>query len=391
MRPSPIRVLAIIEASSVTGPAKNLIEFCRWTQSPQAAAAGISLSLSIATFTRQADPSHDDQNRFVQAVRQAGVPLSLIRERGRFDTAVIGQIRALLQQIQPHILQTHNVKSGFLASIANPAPGPTWLAFQHGYTTTNLRMLVYNQLDRWTLRRAHRVITVCQAFTPKLISYGVDPSRVRVLHNSVVPVETPTAAAERLGAQYGIGPEEPVILTIGRLSKEKGHHDLVEALAGLHRDNPSRPWKALFVGDGPEKAALEQRTARHNLQKRLIWAGFHSQVQPFYALATLFTLPSHSEGSSNVLLESMAARVPVAATRVGGNPEIVSHEETALLVPARDPQAMAQALARLLDDPDLRLRLAEAAFTRAGASFSPQAYRHNLAAIYDEALASSQL
>jgi glycosyltransferase involved in cell wall biosynthesis len=374
-----------MEATSVTGPAKNLINFCRWTRTPQAAESGFRFSIAVATFSRSRDPG--SSNEFISALRAEDIPVHVVHERYRFDRGVLPQMTRIVRDIDPQIVQTHMVKSHFLFKSTGLRNSRKWLAFQHGYTATDLKGRMYNQLDRLSLRSADRVIAVCQAFVPRLLQYGVRQDRVRILHNSV---RIPPAAADeettQLRARLGLLAGEKAILTIGRFSKEKGHSVFLEALGALQALDPQMPWKAVLVGKGPELSSLERLSARLGLKQRVVFAGFHANVAPFYAIADLFALPSRSEGSPNVLLEAMAARVPIASTRAGGVPEIVSDETTALLVPVGDARGLGFAMSRLLKDDDLRARLAATAFDRARQDFSPELYLHSLAAIYADAL-----
>ena len=374
-----------MEASSVTGPAKNLIGFCNWTQSPEAKALGLDLQISIATFCRTSQDGTG--NAFIDAVRQRNIPIFVIPEQGRFDRGVVAGLNAVVSEVRPDIVQTHNVKSNFIFRVSGLHRSITWFAFQHGYTTTDLKMKAYNQLDRWTLRGADRVITVCRAFMPALEATGVDAEKIRILHNSVIPPASVMSEddRQRLRAKWGIEAGEQVMVTIGRLSKEKGHEDLLQAVNRLHADSATGEWKLIVVGSGPERKQLEEFATRQGLTGRVIFAGFNAQVQEFYSMADIFVLPSHSEGSSNVLLEAMAAKVPIVATSAGGTPEIVSDDHTALLVPPRNAARLAEALKRILGDPALQRRLAEAAFERVQTSFSPEEYRRTLISIYREA------
>ena len=313
----------------------------------------------------------------------------MIPEKGRFDRSVIPRIKEIVELVHPDVLQTHNVKSHFLLKLSGLNRQRPWLAFQHGYTDTDFKMAVYNQLDRWSLRSACRVVTVCRAFTRYLLSYGVSSDRIRVLHNSVTaPAASNLEDIAALRAKFGIAPSEKILLTVGRFSKEKGHADLVEALAHLLRLRPDSDWKALWVGSGPAQPALEQLAESRGVAGRIVFAGFQSAVTPFYAASAIVVVPSHSEGSPNVVLEAMAARVPIASTTAGGVPEIVADRETAMLSPVRDPRAIADSLAALLADPSLCARLSDAAAERARLAFSPEAYRRNLIEIYTGALAA---
>jgi glycosyltransferase involved in cell wall biosynthesis len=142
----------------------------------------------------------------------------------------------------------------------------------------------------------------------------------------------------------------------------------------------------VLVGEGIERRRIEAARLRLELESHLTLAGLRRDVRPYYAMADVVAIPSRSEGSPNVLLEAMISARPIVATRVGGIPEIVTHEETALLVDACDPAAMARELARLLADPSLRLRLGERARRQAEESYSPEAYRCSLIRLYQEIL-----
>jgi glycosyltransferase involved in cell wall biosynthesis len=246
-------------------------------------------------------------------------------------------------------------------------------------------MRCYNQLDRWSLRAAERVVTVCGAFARDVQATGVPAERIIVQHNSVKPFQ-PAAPAVRDALRATFPSGAPILLVVGRLSHEKGHIDLLDALDMLRR-NTSQPFHAVFVGDGPEQRKVEAARARLGLESYVTMAGLQHDVRPYYGIATLVVMPSHSEGSPNVLLEAMAAGVPVVATRVGGVPEIANDGETALLVESRKPPAMAAALQRMLEDEALRTRLACNAKTLAGQKYSPDAYRRSLVGIYEKVLA----
>jgi glycosyltransferase involved in cell wall biosynthesis len=246
---------------------------------------------------------------------------------------------------------------------------------------------IYNQVDRLTLRAADRVISVCQAFAPRLEAYGVSAERIRILHNAAVASDAVTDAERAaLRAALAIGDQQPVLLTIGRLSREKGHAGLLRALALLRQPED---WKLVIVGVGPELDSLQRLAVSLGIGERVVFAGFHADVRAFYAVASIFILPSRSEGSSNVLLEAMMAEVPVIATRAGGNAEIIIDGKTGLLVPVDAPQELAQAVTTLLGRSAQDTQLADAAKERATSEFSVDQYRRRLAGFYAEALSGT--
>src|SRR5581483_8189255 len=197
---------------SVTGPAKNLLGFGRWLQSAEGLRCG--LRLAVVTFERASAAPRT--NGFVDAARAEGIDTRLVRERFRYDPAVLSELRQLITRMAPDIIQTHSNKSHLLVRLLSATQRDfIWLAFHHGDTYTNLRQRVYNQLDRLTLRSADGVITVCEAFVTGLRSRGVKPDRIRVLHNAARPASTITESEIRkLRDELAIGHDEAVILTI---------------------------------------------------------------------------------------------------------------------------------------------------------------------------------
>jgi glycosyltransferase involved in cell wall biosynthesis len=125
------------------------------------------------------------------------------------------------------------------------------------------------------------------------------------------------------------------------------------------------------------------------ISDKVVFAGFQRDMAPYFAMARILALPSHSEGSPNVVLEAMAAGLPIAATRVGGVPEILVNRETGLLVPARDPEAMAAAIGELLTDSELSQRLGETASTQAHTTYTRESYQRKLVSFYQDTLLAS--
>ncbi len=378
----PIRVVAIIEAAFLTGPAKNLIEFGRNARVPDGSISPVELS--VISYQRR---SGGPENPFVAAARASGIAVDIVHERRRFDTGVIDQLRAIVAKRSPDIIQTHNIKSHFLVRTSGLWQRRVWLAFHHGYTTEDFKMRCYNQLDRWSLRASSHIVTVCGAFADQLTAIGIPRQRITVRHNSVVPFAAVSPQAARQLRELAVPADNcAVLLCVGRLSSEKGHVDLIRALGRLRRDWADDLFHLVIVGDGPERQRIEAACIEEGVTNRVTLAGLKSDVRPYYAMADLVVLPSHSEGSPNVLLEAMAAGVPVLATRAGGIPEIVRDEETAVLIDRHDVAAMAAAIHRLLHDPETRRRVAENARTLALSEYSPDAYRRALVGVYQRLL-----
>jgi glycosyltransferase involved in cell wall biosynthesis len=376
-----IRVMAMMESRWVTGPAKNLIAFATEIQR-LASGNARRVGLSVATFQRPSAPA----DRFIDALKMAGLRVHIIPESSAGDPRVAWRLGAIVDAERPDIIQTHNSKSHFLARVTGVSKRARWIAFHHGHTDINAKDRVHNRIGLWALKGAPYVVTVCEAFRGNLCRLGIPRSRIFVRHNMVAPFDPPgfdevSALRERLRIPRGAR----VILAVGRLSNEKGHIDLLEAIGLLAGSWQGGPFHVVVAGDGPERAALERRARELKIAERVIFAGQQANVPPFYGMADVFVLPSHSEGSPNVLLEAMAAGLPIASTAAGGAAELVRDGETALVVPPRDPRALSQAISRLLTETEMARGLAAAAHAASNA-YSPQAYTESLLRVYEEVM-----
>jgi glycosyltransferase involved in cell wall biosynthesis len=378
-----IKVLAIIEATSITGPAKNLLQFAR------AASSGDTdprVELSIAAFHRP-----EESELFLEAARAVPVPVYPIAEARRFDRRVIGLLEELGRSLQPDVVESHAVKSHFLVRQAGLNRSACWVAFHHGYTWPDMRARVYNQLDRWSLRAASRVVTVSQPFRRELIRQGVPAERVEIVHNAIEPGWGTGTAGEAavLRGRLGIAAGRKVVLINGRLSREKGHLELLRAFHDLAAAG-ERDAHLVVVGEGPERARIEDAIRHLGLSDMVTMTGQVPTAEPYYGIADVAVLSSFSEGSPNALLEAMAARVPIVATAVGGIPEIVSDRASALVVPPCNAEALREAMRELLGNQTLARDLAASACELVLARHTPEARARRLVGIYAGALASHE-
>ncbi len=384
MTTDPIRVLTAIENKMVTGPARILIDFARGAAQPEAGFPAVRVAL--VTYQRGTEES-----LLAAAAREAGLEVFTVPERGRFDTSVLAGLREVVDQYRPDILDSRNVKSHFFIRLLGLHKRYPWVAWNHGYTATNLTDRAYNQLDRWSLRAAFRAVTVCGPFADRLVAQGVRRDNITVLHNFVKPfVRPPEDEIRAARIALGLSEEEAVILAAGRLSREKGHADLITAAAELSRMGDLPPFRVVIVGDGPERGALSRQAEALGIANKVVFAGFQRNMAPYFAMARMLALPSHSEGSPNVVLEAMAAGLPIAATSVGGVPEILEHRTTGLLVPGHDSAALAGALREVLTNPELGQRLGESAQAESRRGYTLESYRHRLVRFYQDTLQASR-
>jgi len=213
------------------------------------------------------------------------------------------------------------------------------------------RARLHRLVQRMAIRRARRVI-VPSAFLGRLVEgWGVRRGRVHLVPNAA---EAPPIA-DRAGARRRLGLGEAVVLSVGRLVSWKRVDGLLLTSAG-------QPWEVVVVGDGPERARLEEMAASlGSLGRRVRFAGVQSgpALADYFAAADIFVLNSTYEGFPHVALEAMAAGVPVIAAAAGGTPEVVQPGRTGVLVSPGDDRGLRGAISALLADPERRVRLAE--------------------------------
>ncbi len=197
-------------------------------------------------------------------------------------------------------------------------------------------------------RFAHRLAThapaVSETVAETVVALGVPRDRITVIPNGV-----DVARFAAAGAPHAGGNGAPVVGSVGCLAPRKDYGTLLAALARLAGDG--RRFRAVLVGDGPERGPLERQAAALGLGDRVVFLGERPDVERLLPTMDVFALSSREEGIPNALLEAMAAGRPSVATAVGGTPEVLDDGETGWLVPPGDPAALARALGEALGDP----------------------------------------
>jgi glycogen synthase len=209
-------------------------------------------------------------------------------------------------------------------------------------------------------RAADRVIATDRALAPIVQQHlKVADDRIRIIPNALSLPDVDRLATEADGARVrrasGIGRDDVVLLSVGRLEENKGFHLLAAVLGALKQDGARLPdgrWRWILIGDGPYRGRLEQTIASAGLgdSARLLGRVDDATLHAWYEAATLFVHPTLYEGSSLVTLEAMAHRRPVVATNAGGLPDKVRSGETGWLVPAGDASALAAAISGAIAD-----------------------------------------
>ncbi|SNX74578.1 glycosyltransferase involved in cell wall bisynthesis [Cereibacter ovatus] len=278
--------------------------------------------------------------------RRPGVKGTLWQMFYLLEAAVLAH--HLQQQGVSHLHNHFGDSSGSVAMLAGALAGLPFSMTLHGPA-------IFFEPRLWRLdeKIARARFTVCiSRFCRSQAMIFADPRhwpKLKIVHCGIDP------------ARYGRTADRPAgkeIVFVGRLAAVKGVPVLLDAFAEVLKTHPDA--RLTLVGDGPERAAIEARAEA--LGGAVTFTGYLSQdeVAGVLARADLFALPSFAEGVPVVLMEAMASRLPVVATRIAGIPELVAEGDSGCLVPPGDAPALARALERLLQDPDLRRRMGDA-------------------------------
>lgn len=228
---------------------------------------------------------------------------------------------------------------------------------------------------------ADRVVAVASAIAAPLIADGMNPGRISVVYNGFDGEALLSGAATGLRDQLGIPADAVVGAIVGSLIHRKGHDVLFAAMRGL--DRLSRPFHLLVVGDGPEEVSI--RAMADGLPVHFL--GRRSDVGPLLRDNVDFLVsPSRQEAFGRVIIEAAFAGLPAIGSRVDGVPEAISDGVTGLLTPPEDPEALAAAIERFVEDRALRMTMGRAAQARAGAEFSIEHCVQNMEAAYTDML-----
>ena len=324
----------------------------------------------------------------VVEARRRGVKAEQLDGGPRFPLRGVLYVANKLRKEGFSVLHTHDYKTDLLGLLAAGLARIPCVATVHGYVFVSRRLRIYRMLDLLVLRFFSRVITVSEELRQQLLTAGLRGERVITVHNAIDPVafiSQGTQSISWLRQQLGIGRDQPLIATVGRLIPGKGHRYFLAAAKQVLQARPEA--RFLVVGEGPLRGKLEALSAALGIQHAVSFLGFRQDVAALMEASDLIVLPSLEEGQPVVLLEALALAKPVVATAVGGVSEVVRHKETGLLVPPRDSDELARAMLYLLDHPDEGARMGQKGQEVVARDFTVEAMAEKTAAVYRQILA----
>lgn len=276
------------------------------------------------------------------------------------DILAFFHIYRFLRKTKPLILHAHSSKAGFLGRWAGWLSGVPFIFYMshghvfYGYAGRTVSRL-FVLLERVTARITDRLLELTETGIEENLRFGISRrERFVVLHSGVQIPPPPHIYSLRALVPKG----SLVVGSVGRLDPIKDYGTLIESASLVLREAPGTFF--VLAGDGTEEERLKAKVQALGLQRNFIFTGWQENWEDVLPEMNIFALSSLNEGMGKVLVAASSRQIPIVATRVGGIPSVVLHEKTGLLVPPRDPEALASAMLRLLKDEPLRKKMGEA-------------------------------
>lgn len=311
------------------------------------------------------------------------------------DLKAFSSIFRLLRRMKPHIVHTHTSKAGILGRLAAwMARVPTIIHTPHGHVFYGHfgRSLsrIFLQMERLLGKITHHHIALTPEECNDYLSLRVaQPNNTSVIHSGVDLQRFSKGAKQRTEKrkELGFSPHSLVVGYVGWLIPIKGVTYLVNAMAKIVEQHPKSLLVLVGKGDdkGEEEIKLKEQVERAGLADKVRFLGWRPDVDEIMGCFDIFVLPSLNEGMGRVLVEAMAAGLPIVASRVGGIPDLVKHGENGLLVPPADTSALEKAISALLQDGARRKRMGKAGKKMCG-PYSAEAMVEQIDVLYTELL-----
>lgn len=354
-----MKILHLINSAGMYGAERVVLTLARHLDAA-------SFEVTVSAFQDIRDPHLE----LLEAAGHAGLSTEPIPCRGRFDWGAVRKVRETLLRRGIQLLHCHGFKADIYGLIASKWIGIPAVATHHGWTHGRTLIRLYERLDAVALRFFSRVVAVSESASHEMGRLEVPRERLRIIYNGIdlSMVQRNSSAASR--TKWGIPPDDQVVGIVGRLSPEKGHGVFLDAAQRVLARRPHTTF--LIVGEGELRVALASRARSLGIERSVRFLGFQQDMAQIYSALDLLVSSSFREGTPMVLLEAMAAGVPVIATSVGGVPELVGSQGATLLVAPGDPAPFATAICDLLAHPEKRSALTMSARQRVEDRFSAE-------------------
>ncbi|MFA5073578.1 MAG: glycosyltransferase family 4 protein [Nitrospirota bacterium] len=349
------KVLQIISSGGMYGAEQMLLEL----------SSELKRDGTYAPIVGVMSNRNNPHEELADAARSRGLSAAVFPCSAKLDVCLLFNLRGFLKKNRIGIIHTHGYKADCYAYAATRGLPITLISTCHNWLGDDLKMKSYAVLDRMVLKQFDAVAAVSPDVRVALLKSGIPSPGIYTVQNGVCLDRFIPMGSRRLKrTEFGIPENALVIGSVGRLSPEKGHRVFLEAARAILSRYPNSFF--LIVGEGPLKEDLKKEFGSASI----LFTGFRRHVVDLYHIMDIFVLPSFIEGSPMALLEAMASRTPVIATRVGDIPNMIVHQKTGLLVEPGDAAGLQKTVEQAIMNPRLRQVMVQEAYRMLGSKFS---------------------
>ncbi len=315
-----------------------------------------------------------------EKAEEEGLPVFPLRIRGEFDPFAVLRLALAMKRrkcILAHFHDAHAVAVGSAAASLAKVP----------YRVISRRVdfpLKKSYFSRCKYRKnVSAIIAISEGVRDVLVKGGVEPGQIEVIPSGIdfSPYEKATPS-DYLHRELSFTRDDFLVGIVAHLADHKGHKYLIEAMKIIRDQSPRI--KLVIVGEGPLHMELNSQARESGLTDIVFFLGFREDVPQILASLNVFVLSSYLEGLGSSILDAMACRLPVVATKVGGIPEVVIHGETGFIVPPRNPASLAKAILRLYEDRGLASRMGQRGYELVHQRFSAEAMAEKIIEVYEK-------
>jgi glycosyltransferase involved in cell wall biosynthesis len=335
----PVRVAHLIGSTGIYGAERWILAQLRYLDRRETHASLINLV-----------DRPGERSRLVSEAQKQGHDAEDFYTGGRFNPIAVLRLAKMIRERRFTVLHSHGYKSDIIGLSAGRLSGTKTISTPHGWSkSADKKVALYEKIDRLCLRFFDYVCPLSSGLYEGLYGAGIKKSRLKLIMNGVDIQEIDeTWGSARTNGKKRIG-------YIGQFIEGKSLEDLIDAFFRLHRDD----CELYLIGDGPCRERLFRYVEARNGQSRVYFTGYSVQRLQQLKSFDVFVLPSLSEGLPRCIMEAHAAKVPVVATDIEGVRPLVNPNDSGLLVPPRDRDALAKAINRVLNSPESARRLAD--------------------------------
>lgn len=322
-----------------------------------------------------------------QKAQAENIPVIPLRMRGEADFWAAVRLALILKRRQCQLIHYHDAHAVMLGALASRlAKVPLRVLTRRVDFPLN-----ENPVSRWKYQKnIDAFIAVSTGVRDVLVEGGIDRRRIYIVPDGIdfTPYEENKEKGV-LRRELNFSSTDYVIGIVAHLADHKGHKYLIEAVRLLKEKLPEV--RLIVVGEGPLKLELTRQVRDFHLEDVVFFLGFREDIPRILASLDLFVLSSHMEGLGSSLLEAMASRLPVVATRVGGIPDVVIHQETGLLVPPKNPAALAKAILEMYRHRDKAREMGQRGYEVVHQKFSAEAMAAKVIEVYRKLFKASKM